>query len=107
MEPLLMNPVDRSALVTGKWLAVGIYGIGVVALTLAGFAITLKFLPMPKLETVMSITWLQFAGFGVTMLSFAPAMGAMQMLIATYGRTFKEAQTYVSYLITAVSSCRR
>ena len=27
----------------------------------------------------------------------------MQMLIATYGRTFKEAQTYVSYLITAVS----
>ena len=103
MEPLLMNPVDRSALVTGKWLAVGIYGIGVVALTLAGFAITLKFLPMPKLETVMSITWLQFAGFGVTMLSFAPAMGALQMLIATYGRTFKEAQTYVSYLITAVS----
>ena len=30
-------------------------------------------------------------------------MGALQMLIATYGRTFKEAQTYVSYLITAVS----
>ena len=25
------------------------------------------------------------------------------MLIATYGRSFKEAQTYVSYLITAVS----
>ena len=44
-----------------------------------------------------------YGGFGATMLSFAPAMGALQMLIATYGRTFKEAQTYVSYLITAVS----
>ena len=30
-------------------------------------------------------------------------MGALQMLIATYGRTFKEAQTYVSYLIMIVS----
>jgi sodium transport system permease protein len=103
LEPLLMNPVGRAALTTGKWLAVGIYGIGVVALTLTGFWLTLKFMPMPRLETVMSITGLQFLGFGATMLSFAPAMGALQMLIATYGRTFKEAQTYVSYLITAVS----
>ena len=103
LEPLLMNPVARGALITGKWLAVGIYGFGVVALTLAGFWLTLKFLPMPKLESVLSITGMQFLGFGVTMLSFAPAMGALQMLIATYGRTFKEAQTYVSYLITTIS----
>ena len=103
LEPLLMNPVSRGALTTGKWLAVGIYGVGVVALTLTGFWLTLKFMPMPKLETVLSITGMQFLGFGATMLSFAPAMGALQMLIATYGRTFKEAQTYVSYLITAVS----
>ena len=103
LEPLLMNPVSRGALTTGKWLAVGMYGVGVVALTLTGFWLTLKFMPMPKLETVMSITAMQFLGFGITMLSFAPAMGALQMLIATYGRTFKEAQTYVSYLITAVS----
>ena len=103
LEPLLMNPVSRMALVTGKWLAVGLYGVGVVALTLGGFWLTLKYLPMPKLEAVLSITTLQFLGFGATMLSFAPAMGALQMLIATYGRTFKEAQTYVSYLITAVS----
>lgn len=103
LEPLLMNPVGRMALVTGKWLAVGVYGVGVVALSLTGFWLTLRVMPMPKLETVFSITGMQFLGFGATMLSFAPAMGALQMLIATYGRTFKEAQTYVSYLITAVS----
>lgn len=103
LEPLLMNPVGRASLVAGKWLAVGVYGIGVVMLTLAGFALTLKFMPLPRLDTVMAISGLQFLGFGATMLSFAPAMGALQMLIATYGRTFKEAQTYVSYLITAVS----
>ncbi len=103
LEPLLMNPVSRISLGCGKWLAVGIYGVGVVALTLTGFWLTLKFMPMPRLETVLSITALQFLGFAATMFSFAPAMGALQMLIATYGRTYKEAQTYVSYLITAVS----
>jgi sodium transport system permease protein len=103
MEPLLMNPVSRLSLVTGKWLAVGVYGLGVVALTMAGFAITLQFLPVEKLQAVMSISALQFLGFGLTMASFAPAMGALQMLIATYGRTYKEAQTYVSYLIAGVN----
>ena len=103
LEPLLMNPVKRTSLTIGKWLAVGAYGVGVAALTLAGFWLTMKFMPMPKLETVMSISGMQFLGFGVTMFSFAPAMGALQMLIATYGRTYKEAQTYVSYLIASVS----
>ena len=103
LEPLLLNPVARTSLTIGKWLAVGAYGVGVATLTLAGFWLTMKFLPMPKLETVMSISGMQFLGFGATMFSFAPAMGALQMLIATYGRTYKEAQTYVSYLIASVS----
>lgn len=103
LEPLLLNPVDRLALVAGKWVAVAAYGIGVVALTLLGYAVALQMMPLFKLQSVVAITPGQFAGFGLTMLSFAPAMGALQMLIATYGRTYKEAQTYVSYLITMVS----
>ncbi|MBL8520909.1 MAG: ABC transporter permease [Betaproteobacteria bacterium] len=103
LEPLLLNPVDRIGLVAGKWAAVAVYGIGVVGLTLAGYAAALQGMPLFKLQSVVAITPGQFAGFGLTMLSFAPAMGALQMLIATYGRTYKEAQTYVSYLITVVS----
>ncbi len=103
LEPLLMNPVDRLSLVAGKWVAVALYGIGVVALTLLGYAAALQLMPLFKLQSVVAISAGQFAGFGLTMLSFAPAMGALQMLIATYGRTYKEAQTYVSYLITLVS----
>ena len=103
LEPLLLNPVDRLSLVLGKWVAVALYGIGVVALTMLGYAAALQLMPLFKLQSVVAITPGQFAGFGLTMLSFAPAMGALQMLIATYGRTYKEAQTYVSYLITVVS----
>ncbi|HEX4858199.1 MAG TPA: ABC transporter permease subunit [Usitatibacteraceae bacterium] len=103
LEPLLLNPVNRLSLVAGKWIAVAAYAIGVVALTMAGYALALQFMPLFRLQSVVSISPMQFLGFGITMLSFAPAMGALQMLIATYGRTFKEAQTYVSYLVTAVS----
>ena len=103
LEPLLMNPISRAGIVTGKWLAVAIYGLSVAALTMLGFALTLNFIPLPNLASVLSISPTQYLGFAITMFSFAPAMGALQMLIATYGRTYKEAQTYVSYLIMAVS----
>ena len=103
LEPLLMNPVSRAGLVTGKWLAVAVYGLAVAALTMGGFALTLSLAPLPNLASVLSISPAQYLGFALTMFSFAPAMGALQMLIATYGRTFKEAQTYVSYLIMVVS----
>ena len=103
LEPLLMNPVSRAGIVTGKWLAVALYGLTVATLTMCGFALTLNFAPLPNLASVLSISPAQYFGFAITMFSFAPAMGALQMLIATYGRTYKEAQTYVSYLIMAVS----
>ena len=103
LEPLLMNPVTRAGLVTGKWLAVAIYGLTVATLTMCGFALTLNFVPLPNLASVLSISAAQYLGFAITMFSFAPTMGALQMLIATYGRTYKEAQTYVSYLIMLVS----
>jgi sodium transport system permease protein len=36
-------------------------------------------------------------------LPFAAMTAAVQMLISTYGRSYREAQTYVSYLATLVS----
>ncbi|MBI3716880.1 MAG: ABC transporter permease [Betaproteobacteria bacterium] len=103
LEPLLMNPVTREALVLGKWLAVTCYGLAVVGLILLGFFLTLTFAPMPKLAALVSLSPAQYAGFALTLASFAPAIGSLQMLIAIYGRTFKEAQTYVSYLVMLVA----
>ncbi len=102
LEPLLMTPTARDALVLGKALAVGLYCLAGVALTLLGFALTLTLAKLPGIAAVMSLSPSQYLGFAVTMFTFAPAMGAIQMLIAAYGRTFKEAQTYVTYLIMAI-----
>lgn len=103
LEPLLMNPVSRSAVIIGKWGAVAAYSIVIVSLILLGFGLTLAFAPMPKLAGFISLSPTQYLLFAAMLFPFAPAIGALQMLIATYGRTFKEAQTYVSYLVTALS----
>lgn len=41
--------------------------------------------------------------FFLILLTFAPATAAIQMLLATYGRNFKEGQTYASYAIQLVA----
>ncbi len=103
LEPLLMSPIAREALVLGKALSVSIYAVGIAVITLLGFALTLKFGNLPGIATVISLSGTQYLGFFVMILSFAPAMAVMQMLLATYGRNFKEGQTYATYAIQLVA----
>ena len=103
LEPLLMTPIARDALVLGKGLAVSIYSLGIAVLTLVGFALTLKFGNLPAIGSVLSLSAAQYASFFFMLLTFAPAMASIQMLLATYGRNFKEGQTYASYAIQVVA----
>lgn len=103
LEPLLMTPIARSGLVLGKALAVSIYALGIAVLTLLGFALTLQFGNLPSIASVISLSAAQYLGFFVMILTFAPAMALMQMLLATYGRNFKEGQTYATYAIQVVA----
>jgi sodium transport system permease protein len=103
LEPLLLNPIERLSIVLGKWAAVATYAVAIVSLILAGFALTLVLIPLPKLASLISLSAMQYVSFAALLFPFAPAIGALQMLIATYGRSFKEAQTYVTYLIFVFS----
>lgn len=103
LEPLLMTPVGRDALVLGKGVAVSIYSLGIAVLTLIGFALTLKYGNLPAIGSVLSLSAAQYGMFFLMLLTFAPAMAAIQMLLATYGRNFKEGQTYATYAIQLVA----
>ena len=103
LEPLLMTPIGRDALVLGKGVAVSLYSLGIAVLTLMGFALTLTYGNLPAIGSVLSLSAAQYGMFFLMLLTFAPAMASIQMLLATYGRNFKEGQTYASYAITLVS----
>ncbi len=103
LEPLLANPVAVWRVVVGKWLAAWTFAAGVGALTLAGFVTAATAYAQKRLSTVMTFGLPEFALFLAMVIPFAAMTSALQMLISTYGRSYREAQTYVSYLATAIS----
>ena len=101
LEPLLANPVDAMALVAGKWAVVMVYSTAIVVLTMLGFMVSMRFVNNETLSALMQLQWREVVLFAAVLLPFAALMAALNMLAATFGRSFKEAQTYVSYIAMA------
>ncbi len=102
LEPLLMNPVGVGSIVLGKWAVVMAYSVVIVVLTMLGFLVSMRFISSETLSALMQLQWREVAIFSAVLLPFAALMAAVNMLAATFGRSFKEAQTYVSYISMAV-----
>ena len=103
LEPLLGNPVRPATLVAGKWLAAWTSAAIVGSLTIAGFVAAAALYAERKLSSLMQFGVPEALAFLLLMIPFAAFTSALQMLVSTYGRTYREAQTYVSYLATLVS----
>ncbi len=101
LEPLLANPVGAPALVAGKWAVVMVYSTAIVVLTMLGFMVSMRFVNNETLSALMQLQWREVLLFAAVLLPFAALMAALNMLAATFGRSFKEAQTYVSYIAMA------
>lgn len=96
LEPLLCNPVSRRALVVGKWLAAAVFAAVSIVLTLALTLVALKFVPLDDLGVVIDLGALEIAGVLAATIPIALFAAASQLLLATFARTFKEAQTLLS-----------
>jgi sodium transport system permease protein len=75
--------------------------VGIV--TLAGFLLAAALYAERRLPALLQFGVPEFACFVAVVVPLAALTAATQMLVSTYGRTYREAQTYVSYLATAVS----
>jgi sodium transport system permease protein len=103
LEPLLANPVPLWQIVVGKWLAAWTFASGVAILTLGGFVAAASLYAGKRLAALLTFGAPEFAMFVSMVVPFAAMTAALQMVICTYGRSYREAQTYVSYLATVVS----
>jgi len=103
LEPLLANPVPTAVFAVGKWLAAWTSATVVAAVTLAGFLAAAVLYAERKLPALLQFGVPEFTRFVAVVVPLAALTSAAQMLISTYGRSYREAQTYVSYLATAVS----
>jgi sodium transport system permease protein len=103
LEPLLMHPLDVHQLVLGKWAAVASCATVVALLTIVGFIGATLLVRSETLSALLQFGPRQIAVFAVMIVPFAALMASVNMLAATFGRSFKEAQTYVSYITMMVN----
>ena len=98
LEPLLGNPVSRTSLVLGKWLATSALAGTSVLLTLVTAGLALSRAPLEDLGIEMSFGLPEALRVAIVMLPVATFAAGVQLLVATFARSFREAQTYLSVL---------
>jgi len=103
LEPLLATPAAAHEIVVGKWLAVAAFAALVVVVTLAGFALTLSFAPLPPVGVPFLFGGREVARFLVILVPMIALMPAALLWLGSRGRTIKEAQTNLSLLLFVVS----
>ena len=99
LEPLLVNPVSRGALAAGKWLTTSAFGVAAAVLTLVMFLVMMPFVPLEQVGVQLSLGARQLLLMSAITVPMALLASSLQMFVATFARSFKEAQTYVSVMI--------
>ena len=98
LEPLLLNPVRRQTLVSGKWLAVVAFTVGGFGLTLASILVVLNLIPLQNIGISLGIGAREIVVILLIALPFAIFISALELLLATFARTVREGQLYLSLL---------
>jgi sodium transport system permease protein len=98
LVPLLLNPVSRFDFVLGKWIAASLFGLGALALNLAGFLAALGLGAPGSLHALSGGVWLWVLA-GLTPLVLLGS--AIHLLVAAGSRTAKEAHSWLSMVVFA------
>lgn len=99
LEPLLINPVPRHNFVLGKLLAAFPFSLASLAITLIGFGLVFNLLPVEEfLGLRISLNLVTLVSIFLICLPVAFLASAIQMLVASFARSTKEAGTYLPFI---------
>ena len=99
LEPLLVNPVSRASVIAGKWLATVLTTLFALSVALVGFEFSIRRIPLQDLGVKFQLGGPELAGLLAAAVPLALFAAALQLTLAFFARTFKEAQTYLSLLM--------
>jgi sodium transport system permease protein len=99
LEPLLINPVPRRNFVLGKMLAAFPFSLASLGITLVGFGIVFNILPIDEylgIRIVLNV----FTLFLIFLICLPVSLlaSAIQMVVASFTNTTKEAGTYLPFI---------
>ena len=99
LEPLLTLPIPRWQLVFGKFATATLFMAVSLASAIAAFAVATRFMPLAEVGMSTNLSPAVCLGiFGIIMPFTVLGAGGM-MFVATFAKSFREAQTYTSLVI--------
>jgi sodium transport system permease protein len=99
LEALLSLPVPRAALVGGKILATCAYMCLSLAISLTAFVCVFRFVPLERLGMSANLGAGTALAFFAICLPFVPLGATLMTLVASFTRTYREAQTYLTSVL--------
>ena len=101
IEALLVNPAPRGAIAAGKWTAGSLTAMLSVVVSGGLLFALFQYIPLQDLGIRFRLGSAELIGTLVTVLPLCPLIVAIQMYVATFAKSFKEAQSYLSFLMMA------
>ncbi len=99
LEPLLTLPVSRNRLLLGKIGATCVYMLVSLAITLTAFSVSLRFIPLEELGMSTNLGPVVAAAAFLVAAPFVLLGASLMTLVASFTKSYKEAQSYVSVLL--------
>jgi sodium transport system permease protein len=99
LEPLLINPVPRWQIMTGKMLTTTVFAMASLALTLVSFRIVLPFMPVGAFGMDLTLGFETLMKILVVVSPVAILAAALLTLLASFAKSYREAQSYMGLVI--------
>jgi len=99
LEPLLINPVPRWQIMTGKMLTTTVFALASLALTLVSFRIVLPFMPVGAFGMDLTLGFETLMKILVVISPVAILAAALLTLLAAFAKSYREAQSYMGLVI--------
>ena len=101
LEPLLALPVTRAQLILGKIAATCVFMAFSLALSLLSFSVALKFMPLERLGMTPNFGPDVVVTAFALLLPFILIGASLMTLVASFTKSYKEAQTWLSVVLLA------
>ncbi len=101
LEPLLSLPITRDQLIFGKIAATCLFMALSLTLSLASFSVALKFMPLQELGMTPNFGPAVMLGAFLLFAPFILLGAALMTLVASFTKSYREAQTWLSVLLIA------
>ncbi len=99
LEILLAQPIHSFELIMGKWLATATLAIIGLMLELTVAHLILKFMPLEEIGMSWRMGWPMLFGMMLCAVPLCLFAAAFEIALAMNARTFKEAQTMMSFAV--------